>query len=115
MKRKAGDQGQRRRRRRLQHRYIFGLSDLNPVDNIDIDLAGAREFDNIATCHVFEAAKKTVTVACDAEIAARTDLRGPTNAPDTTVQREVVRAIKHGNFKVNLGNAQNRERRINLL
>jgi hypothetical protein len=43
---------------------------LNLVDNIDIGLPWAREFDDIATFHVFEAAKKTVTVARDAEIAA---------------------------------------------
>lgn len=99
----------------MQHRHIFGAHDLYRVDNKEIDSAPASELDHVALPYVFEAPKKTVTVARDREIAARARLRGSKNAPDATVQRDFVCTVEHGNFQVNLGNAQNRQRSVHFL
>jgi len=102
---KAGDQRQGARRRRVEHRDVFGVNDPDSVDAIDLLHLGGFELDQIALGDVLQPTEEAVPVAGYAGIAIRSREWRVVDVPDGAIERAVVGARQHRHLEPELGDA----------
>src|SRR5882762_6502371 len=104
IERKTRNQGERPLSRRIQDRNVVGIHNLNFLDDIRVWPVRTKQFNLVARCKVFKAAKETIPMACNPKVAYLPHLRGSKNAADAAVQGQVIRVVIQWHFEPNLGN-----------
>jgi hypothetical protein len=88
---------------------------LDGVDDVGLRTGRGLEFQSITKDNVFQSAEEAIAMTGDAHVSGLPDLGSPDNPAHAAVQYWIIRAVKQGHFQMNLLDAKNSKRRVEVL
>ena len=105
----AGDQCQRARGRRVEHRDVFRIDDPGSLDAKDVLSLNRVDLDHVARSDVLQSPEEAVAVTGDADVSVGARQRRILDVPETTVERAVVSARQHCHLESQLRDSKHGE------
>jgi hypothetical protein len=109
--RHQGDSG---RRRLGEDADIVGGDDRDSIDDVRRSLLRRRHSKCVTNSYIFKAAKKTVAMAGDPDIALLSGKGCSGNSPHAAIQPEFIDSVEHRDFDAGSRNAQYGEGRLEV-